>query len=270
MGKRRRKKTSSTLTWKAARGFFRLLFKGVLEVAPLLFLGGIGFGIFWGIRENLYADPGFLVQALEVAPPKALAPERVQELERLYLNQNLFKISPSQVAQEVERDPMIGEARVVRKFPTTLRIEVRLRDPYAQIQFSLQGPYYVTGEDEVVLAKDWERNKNLLLIEAFEAKAVKAEKGEELSLTGFPEAVELVKAFRTHPLAQGETVERVRLDHLGNVALVLAKGPELRFGTEPMKRFYALGSLAPLLRGPDRKQIIYIELQYQDLIVRKK
>lgn len=270
MGKRRKKKASSTLTWKATKGFFRLLFKGILKAIPFLFLGGIGFGIFWGIRENLYADPGFLIQTLQVVPEKALPPDQLQELGRLYLNRNLFKISPQEVSRKVQADPTIREARVIRKFPTTLRIEIHHRDPYAQIQFFPSGPYYSTAEDEVVLNKEFERDKSLLLIEAFEAKTLKVENGEELSLAGFLEAVELAKAFRGHPVSRFEAIERIRLDHLGNVALVLAKGPELRFGREPMKRFYALGSLVPLLAGADRNQIIYIDLQYRDLIVRKR
>lgn len=270
MGKRRKKKVSSTLTWKAAKGFFRLLFKGILKATPILFLGGVGFGIFWGIREDLYADPGFLVQTLEVVPEKSLPQEKVQELERLYLNQNLFKVSPRGVAWKLQRDPAIQRVRVNRKFPTTLRIEIYHRNPYAQIQFFPNGPYYSAAEDEVVLTKGFERNKNLLLIEVFEAKNSKPEEGQELSLAGFREAVELVRAFRAHPLARSETIERIRLDHLGNVSLVLAQGPELRFGSHPMKKFYALGSLVPLLKGPERPQIIYVDLQYRDLIVRKR
>jgi len=270
MGKRRKRKASSTLTWKAAKGLSRLFFKGFLKASPFVLLGGVGFGIFWGLRENLYADPGFLVQSLEVVPEKALSPQRIQELERRFLNRNLFKISPQALARELEADPAIREARVLRKFPKTLQIEISHRDPFVQIQFSPHGPYVSAAEDQVVLSKEFERNKKLLLIEAFEDRDSKPENGEGLSLAGFREAVELAKAFQTHPLARREAIERIRLDHLGNVTLVLVKGPELRFGRQPMKKFHTLGSLPPLLKGPDRDKIIYIELQYRDLIVKKQ
>ena len=186
------------------------------------------------------------------------------------MNRNLFKISPLEVAREVQKDPLIREARVIRKFPTTLQIEIHPRNPYVQIQFFPNGPYYFTAEDQVVLSKEFNRNQNLLLIEAYESKKLKAENGEELSLAGFREAVRLAKAFKNHPVVRSETIERIRLDHLGNVALALVEGPELRFGRDPMRRFYTLDSLTPLLKEPDRHQIIYIELQYQDLIVRKR
>jgi len=82
--------------------------------------------------------------------------------------------------------------------------------------------------------------------------------------------VALTRNFRSHFLARSETIEKIRLDPLGNVSLFLAGGPELRFGRDPSKKLYALDSLTPLLKGPERNQIIYIELQYQDLVVKKR
>ena len=80
MAKRRRKKFSSTLTWKTTKGFFELLFRGIGKFTPFLFFLLVGFGIFWGIREELYADPGFLVENIEIQLfPSALAPRRVSD-----------------------------------------------------------------------------------------------------------------------------------------------------------------------------------------------
>lgn len=270
MGKRKRRKSSSPLIWKASTGLIRLLAQGLVKSLPVFFFAAIGFGVFWGIRENLYADSGFLLQHLNIAPQNALSPEKVRELEKVYLNQNLFKISPRQVARRVEQDPAIREAWVVREFPNTLRIEIRDRNPFTQIEFSSKGPYYSVDEDGVVLGQAPGRNKNLLLIEVFEDGISKPEQGAGLSIPGFEQAVALVRAFPKQRLSHSETIDRVRLDHLGNVALVLTKGPELRFGREPLKKLRMLNSLVPLLKGPERDRIIYIELQYQDLIVKKK
>ena len=252
------------------KGSVRLLSVGLVKSLPLIFFAAIGFGIFWGIRENLYADPGFLVQSLKIVPETGLSEERVRELERLYLNRNLFKISPREVAEVVERDPKIRQTRVVREFPATLRIEIRDRTPFAEIQLSPKSDWYAVAEDGVVLSWDKTRNKNLLLIEAFVEGVSKLRERGEVNLRGFEQAVTLVKAFGNSPLSHSETIDRVRLDHLGNVNLVLAQGPELRFGREPMKKLGTLDSLGPLLKGPERERIVYIELQYDDLIVKKK
>ena len=163
MGKRKRKKISSTLTWKATQGFFHLLFQGILKAGPLVFFGVIGCGIFWGIHEELYADSGFLVQNVAVVPEGVLLPERIQELEKSYLGQNLFKISLRRAAESIERDPKIREARVIREFPKTLRVEIASRSPLVQIQLTPRGPYYAVGEDGVVLDTRLGRDENLLL-----------------------------------------------------------------------------------------------------------
>lgn len=270
MGKRKRKKLSSTLTWKAAKGFFQLLSQGILKASPLLLLGLVGWAIFWGIREDLYADPGFLIQNVEVTPGGVLAPAKIQELEQQYLGRNLFKISLPSAAAAIEQDPRIREARVIREFPKTLRIEIAPRRPAIQIQLTPSGPYYGAGEDGVILDTALARDENRLLVEVFEAERTRLEIGKPSSLPGFREGWRLARAFWAHPLGKTETIERIRLDHLGNVSLVLTKGPELRFGRQPMKKLYTLETVRPLLKGPERDRIIYIELQYQDLIVRKK
>lgn len=270
MGKRRRRKVSSTLTWKATKGFFHLVSKGIIKSTPLWVLAGVGFLVFWGIRKNLYADPGFLIQTLVVKPDKALTVERLSELEKTYLSRNLFTVSPKEVAEAVESDPKIRQARVIREFPNTLRIEIADRDPFAEVQLAPNGPFYVVAEDGVILEKQSERHKDLVLFEAHEWASRRAEKGKEIPIAGFREAVHFTRAFWQHPLSRTERIDRIRLDHLGGVNLGLVNGPELRFGPQPMKRLATLNSLTPLLQGKDRNQILYINLQFQDIIVRKK
>lgn len=270
MGKRRKKKLSSTLTWKATQGFFRLVSQGIVKGSPLLLFGAIGFGIFWGIRQNLYADPGFLVRTVEVLPENSLSDADLQTLESRYLNQNLFRVPIGTISESIEQNPRIREARVTRKFPKTLLIEISERVPFGQIRYEPKGPYYTVSEDGVILEKTTARDGNLLQMEVFDGKPTLPKLGEAIRLAGFKEGVRVVKAFWQHPLAQTERVGQVRLNHLGDVALVLQGGPELRFGRRPMQKFPALNSIIGLLKGPERERIIYIDLEYQDLVVRKK
>ena len=266
---KRKKKKSSSLLWKAAKGFLHVVSIGFIQSIPVLVFACIGFGIFWGIRQNLYADSGFLIQSVKIIPEGSLSQERVRELERQFLNQNLFQVSAQQVAQVVESDPKIRHARVTRDFPKTLRIEIRDRNPFAQIQLD-NGDYFTLAEDGIILTQDGERNKNILLMEILDETHQKLKLGSAVSLAGFGQALALAKAYPNQPLAKSEAIDRLRLDHLGNVSLLLQGGPELRFGREPMKKLQALASVNLLLKGQDRSKIIYIELQYHDLIVKKK
>ena len=270
MGKRKSKKISSTLTWKALRGSFQILLQGLFKGTPLLLFGLAGLGVFWLIREDLYADPGFVVNQVEVLPEGALSETRVAELERAFLGENLFKITLSKASENLERDPRIRVARVTRQFPRTIRIEVTERLAFANVRIGLKGPYYRIGEDGVVLGLDSVADDRLVLVEELDPVGNKFPVGERVHLAGLGEGIDLAKAFWKHPLAKIEKLDRIRLDRLGNVALVLKNGPELRFGRRPLKKLGMLGSLEPLLRGPERNRILYLELQYQDLVVRKK
>ena len=269
MGKRKRKKLSSTLTWKAVRGIFGLLSEGVVKASPFLLVGVIGFGIFWGIRQNLYADPGFRVQSVVVSPEGALSSKDLESIEKHFLNQNLFKVPIQKVARQIEQNPRIRRARVLREFPNTVRIEISERTPFVQIRFELKGPYYSAAEDGFVLETSTARNGNLLLVEAYETERRPAV-GKEASLQGLKEGIRLARAFWQHSLNESEKIRQIRLDHLGNVSLTLEDGPELRFGRSPLQKFGALDSVIPLLKGPERARLVYVDLQYHDLVVRKK
>ena len=270
MGKRKRKKASSLLTWKAVSGILRLFFQGLFAATPLLLLILLGFGVFWGIRGELYADPGFTIKNVEVYPAGALSGGRVRELERNFLGQNLFRISLGQAAERLERDPEIREVRVSRRFPKALRIDILSRQPFAQVRGNFHGPLYTVGEDGFVLDSGEARDERLLLIDAAESGLTKPQRGSRLSLPGYAGAVDLVREFWNHPLSQTETLRSLRLSRLGEATLVLKDGPELRFGRQPTKKFNSLEAALPLLRGPERGRLVYIELQYRDLIVKKK
>ena len=173
------------------------------------------------------------------------------------------------VAREIEQNPRIRRARVLREFPNTVRIEISERTPFVQIRFELKGPYYSAAEDGFVLETSTARNGNLLLVEAYETERRPAV-GKEASLQGLKEGIRLARAFWQHSLNESEKIRQIRLDHLGNVSLTLEDGPELRFGRSPLQKFGVLNSVIPLLKGPERARLVYVDLQYHDLVVRKK
>lgn len=270
MGRRKKRKSAGGLGWKALKGAVAWLFRTVWRGVPVALLGLSAFGIFWGIREHLYHDPTFKLQTLEIRPEGALSPSMTQNLERLYLGENLFKISPGRIAVTIEQDPLIREAKVKRIFPEKVRIELSRRIPSLQLRLDPKGEYLTLAEDFVLLEKADERNRSLALVEAFEVGGLRTVLGRKVLVPGLEETKELIEAFGGHPLGQSEVIDRLRVDHLGNVSIVLADGPELRFGRHPMQRFPALDTVTPFLKGADRAKILYLDLQFQDLIVRKR
>ena len=113
-------------------------------------------------------------------------------------------------------------------------------------------------------------NPSAVLVEAFESGIREPRTGKSFKNRGFLEAMKFLKSFRAHPLAGREKVTRIGLDHLGNVTVTLGDGPQIRLGPRPLERLEALEKIAPLLQEGEREQISYIDLQFDQVIVKRK
>lgn len=255
---------------RAIGGYVSLFFQGILKASPLILLGAFAGAGFWGIRENLYADPGFSIQWIRVEADGDLAQIKSSMLEKKYLNRSIFSVSPKEVSRWLEQDPRVQRAVVTREFPHSLKVEIEDRIPLIELSLSEKGPFYRLAEDGVVVGIEKVSSRDYLRMEAYDSKIAVLREGGTVQMAGFKESIRLLRRFWTHPIAQTETPDKVCLDRLGNVTLVLTRGPELRFGRDPSLKWPSVDSALPLLRGPERERILYIELQYQDLVVRKK
>ena len=205
-----------------------------------------------------------------MVPAGALPPEEVARIEKRVLNQHLFTVPIAKISKELGQAPRVRKVRVVRRLPNTLRIEIVDRKPFAQIRSNSKNLYYNTSEDGTVLEAVRDRDPELLWVERHETGWGKIEAGRVAAMPGLKEGIELVKKFRQGRFGETERIKRMELDRFGNVSLLLEDGPELRFGRRPLERLGALEAAVPLLNGPDRPREVYIDLQYQDLVVRKK
>ena len=89
-------------------------------------------------------------------------------------------------------------------------------------------------------------------------------------MKGFEAANQFTREFSKHPLAQFESISKITLDHIGNVSVTLGKGPELRLGRKPLEAMKSFDKIAPILESPDRLKIDYVDLQFNNVIVKQK
>jgi hypothetical protein len=87
---------------------------------------------------------------------------------------------------------------------------------------------------------------------------------------GFQEALKFLEIFWAHEMSKRETVTKISLDRLGNVTVTLGSGPELRLGRRPEERMAALEKITPLLESGERSAVEYIDLQFDNVIVKRK
>ena len=109
-----------------------------------------------------------------------------------------------------------------------------------------------------------------LKVEALGAGIAEPYVGYRFANRAFADSMAFVKKFNSSPLARYETVTRIAIDRLGNVSLWLGEGPEVRLGRRPRDVFGALAKATALIQGEGRKKIDYVDLQFENVIVKQK
>ena len=126
------------------------------------------------------------------------------------------------------------------------------------------------SDDGMILDVIKGKSEAFIIFEAYQMGLTKPRVGVRIQSVGWNEAVAFVREYWRHPLAEKETLTRVMIDKIGNVTVRLGAGPSIRIGRDPAERIGALAKIIPLLNQGDRSKIQYIDLQYDDVIIKRK
>ncbi len=270
MAKKKRKKSGNRKGLSGVDaltgGTFRLLFRSL----PFVLVLGLAGALFFGVRQALYADFSLAVEKIVVVPPEALSSKQRQILETRLIGKNILTVDIKKISNDLKKNPEIRIAKVSRYLPSILKIEVEERKPTVFVQFAPKGLYGVASEDGMILDVVKERNASLGLVEVYSLGVKEPRMGSQIKHRGFVEAMVFLKAFWKDPVAHQETVTKISLDHLGNVSILLGSGPEIRLGRHPIDHLKDLEKVMPILHGTDRRNIDYLDLQFDNVIVKRK
>jgi len=240
------------------------------NVMPALVTVSLVAGVFFGIRTSLYADSNLAIQRVVISPSDRLSPWQRQHLDTQLLNRNILKVDLKRVARELKKNPDVLRVRVMRELPSTVRVEVDGRDPMLFVQLSPNGPYGIASEDGMILDVVKERDASLVLLRAYGSNQTKPIVGRRPKVRGLRDAIEFIKEFRKAPLARRETITHMSLDRLGNATMTLNGGPEVRLGRNPSERIRIMSHIIPILEGQSRSKIDYIDLQFDQVVVKRR
>jgi cell division septal protein FtsQ len=269
MAKKKRKKNSGG-GFVAIGNMISQTFHVLTRSVPILLVLLACSAFFMGVRSALYADYNLTVQKVTVEPAQSLAAAQRERLDSQVLGKNILNTDLKAIAQSLEKDASIQNVKVSRRLPSEIFVEVQKRKALAFIRFSNPQTFGVISEDGMILDVVDAKNATGLIIEAPGIGVQKPAIGQHLKNRGFQEAVLFLSAYQNNALAAQEPVTRVLLDHLGNVSVVLREGPEVRLGRRPSQRIEAFKKIAPLLEGETRAKIAYIDLQYDDVVVKQR
>lgn len=271
MGKRKKLKSRrGGKGGKFFRSFFSLVAGLFGKLVPLAMVALVGGAIFLGVRQVLYADSQLQVKTITVEPPLAISIRERQALEAKFLGKNVFLVDLKKIARDLEQDPEIARARVIRRFPSHLDIRIDRREPVGFIRFTPRDRFGLISEDGMILDVLPKPTLGMLLIEAVFMNPSNLRIGFQIRHKGFQEAVAFVKAYGNHEMAKSYALSKAAFDPLGNVSIQLGSGPEIRLGRTPVERISSLAKIVHLLSTDESLAIQYIDLQFDNVIVKKK
>lgn len=239
----------------------------VLPVAIILFILGAGF---CEIKEVLYADGGLSVQRVTVAPSQSISVLQYEKIQNQVLGKNILNIDLKKIANSLEKDPAIQSARVIRRLPSEIRIEVTKRHAVAYLRIGNQPRAGLISNDGIILDTVDTKDAMGLIIEIVGTNQTLPGIGQSFKSRAFFEAEDFLQAYNQNPFSQEEPITKIMLDPLGNVSIILKQGPEIRLGRRPMQRLDAFKKIKPLLESEMRSKIEYLDLQFDDVIVKQK
>lgn len=255
------------------KSFGRLIGFGVslvFKILPIALSVAIVCFVFFGVRKMLYADPYFQVGRVTVSPSGVLTDQEYQSLQNQVAGRSLLRVNLLQISEDLRRNPKVKRAEVTRVLPNQLKVFLVTRLPMFQVRFSQNGPFFLIGNDRMVLSVLRAAAPEVLILEDFSARKKTYTVGTLYQNNYFDELTTLFEWIKTNPVLSTEPIAKMSIDSLGNVTLILNDGIEIRIGRQPGTSTDKTALLRTLLKTGERVNILYLDIRYQDVIVRKK
>lgn len=242
----------------------------MLRALPsVLFVGSISF-IGFGVRQMLHADPYFRVERVGVFPQGVLTPSEYQFLERQAAGHNLIEIDLKQVSEHLERNPKVKRAQVTREFPGALHVFLSVRLAFIQVQLKERGPYYLVADDQLILSAQETPRPDLVILQDVTSEKKTYAPGTLYQNQYLHRLSHILESLKADPVLSQENISQLSMDQLGHVTLILNDGIELKVGSEVSLSEGSQVVLGSLLKSEERNDILYLDLRYRDIIVKRK
>lgn len=270
MARKAKKKIRRKSSKSQAGGAFKFFFKAAWKCLPLVLAVVFAGGLFFGVRTALYADPRLSIKEVTVYPPFALSRGRRQDLETGVLGRNILQVDLKKLAANLQTNPEVQSAQVSRNFPSSLSVHIKTRRPMALIQFSPRGDFGLVSEDGMILDVMKEPSPSFVSIKAYSMGITAPSAGRRIKSSALDETAKFLNTYARHPVSKRESLSGISVDQHGNVSITLGEGPDIRLGRRPSERIATLDKMMYLLEGDGRAQIEYVDLQYDNVIVKRK
>ena len=210
------------------------LVRGLRWVAGGTILIGVSLGLAWGAHHYALTTPRFALTDLNIQGQRRLTKEEILSLSNIRLGQNLLSFEPEAVEAALVTSPWVESARVIRRMPGTLNVQLVEREARAKAWL---------GEKFFLVSEKGEPFKEMLpgdpedlpIISGISLAELARDRRAEVGRLG--QAIDLLNEYEHTSLGAELQVEELHWRDDGAVDLTVGKtGLALHLGTPPWKR----------------------------------
>jgi len=199
----------------------------------VLIVGAVG-ALAWGVHRYAQTTPRFAVSNVEIEGTERLGREDVLGAAGVEKGQNLFVLDLEAAEKKLLQSPWISSARLTRKLPGTVRIEVSERNAVALA---------ILGESTFLVDEEGYPFKKMGLGDPHDLPVVTGvslaalAKDRRAELNRLRESLGLLRTYEKMGVASGLPAQEVHLDETGRAVLLVGQeGTALHLGASPWKQ----------------------------------
>jgi len=229
---------------------------GLTRAAPRIAVGLVVLLILWAGRLYFVSSPLFDLRHLKISGLQKLSRQDVLLQAGIQPGQNIFSVSATTVRKNLESSPWVASARVQRRFPDTLTIQVTEHQPIAVV--ALNGLYLVSQSGNIFKAVESTDPPDLPFINGFDTARFMHSKAYRTHLLA--QALRFIELYRKEGYAAQVPFRELRLLNENEFAIFLRESETyVRLGTPPFenKLQHLMRVLARLRRQHQVPEYIY-------------
>lgn len=235
---------------------------GIIVLSVLLF----GLWLWQGVDGFLHKAPLFRVQQITADPDvQFLAPRILEKLR----GHNIFTVDLVRLHREIRSVfPQIYDLNVQRRFPDTVHIHAKRRDPFAQIL--VKQNYWTIDQEGVVILVDRKPVLKLPLVKYPQLEKKRLVVGMRLVGDEIRTAIRIINAFYSNDGLSKYPISDVDVENLTKVKFNIGPMLEIIIDKENIPQKLDILVFLIAQKKLDFREIKYIDLRFKEPVVGRK
>lgn len=268
--RKKRKKKKSTWSFEFITEFIAYVWTFFMEYFAWITLVAVligGIVAFWFFAND---SRFFEVSTVTINSTRHIAKRDVMRHVDVSRGDSIFDVNIKSIANRLEEIPRIKRATVRRVLPHTIAIDIIERIEIAQIKLPFRSKYYLVDSEGVVLTPILkEARANLVTIEVTYSNKSHLVPGMVFYDEAIDAAFRLIRKYVPFFNELNERIHTVEIDHAQNMTVVLGDDLKVRVGKDENSALEKIKKIKDLFTSPDRGDVKYIDVRFNDIVVKK-